>query len=264
MVDEAQILASSQTRLLPQEIDLVIIYEDEWFVAVDKSAGMVVHPGSGNPDGTLVNALLFHLSNLSEGSAPDRPGIVHRLDKNTSGVVIAAKTDEAHYGLARLFAQREVQKQYIGVCMGVRPQDSGIIDAPIGRRRGDPTRWGVRPGGKQAATEYSLLAHRSGTSLLRFLPRTGRTHQIRVHCSHSGFPIVADSLYGGGRERTKNLDPVDRPFAHKVLGCFARHALHAHRIRFIHPMTGAEIDLAAPLPTDFRRATSLFGWSDEE
>jgi 23S rRNA pseudouridine1911/1915/1917 synthase len=258
-VGEDRLMQSTERSLEPQDIALEILYEDEHFVVIDKPAGLVVHPGSGNRDGTVANALLFHIDSLSSGTEEDRPGIVHRLDKQTSGVLIAAKQDAAHAALAALFSERKVQKEYLGICIGARPKDSGSIDAPIGRGRNDPLRFSVRPNGRQARTDYRLCAHRGGISCIAIHPLTGRTHQIRVHCAWAGFPIVEDPQYGGDKKRVILLPPLDRPFAYKVFGCFDRHALHARRLSFVHPFTGKEVCFEAPLPEDFRSAVSLFG-----
>jgi 23S rRNA pseudouridine1911/1915/1917 synthase len=251
---------STPGRVEAQNIPLDILYEDEYLLAVNKPAGLVVHPGSGNPEGTLVNALVYHVRSLSGGYLPDRPGIVHRLDKNTSGVLLVAKTDRVHAALGDLFARRRVDKEYVGVCMGRRPPDEGMIDAPIGRSRREPLTRTVRADGKKALTEYHLLCYRSGVSLLGFKIHTGRTHQIRVHCRHEGFPVLADREYGGGREAVKRLEPLERPFAYAVFNCFDRQALHARRLSCTHPVTGAGLTVEAPLPEDFRGAVAVFGY----
>lgn len=257
-LDEEALTSAAEIHVEPQEIPIDILYEDKYFVAVNKPAGMVVHPGSGNRDNTLVNALLFHMDSISSGSGKERPGIVHRLDKDTSGLIIAAKNDEAHNALAGLFADRNVKKEYTGFCIGTHPKDEDTIEGPIGRKKNDPIRYCVQKNGKEAVTEYKLLSHKSGISLLRFHPRTGRTHQIRIHCSHCGFPVVQDNLYGGGKKKVLNLQPLDRPFAYKIFGCFSRHALHARRLSFIHPFTRENISLEAPFPEDFQKAVEAF------
>jgi 23S rRNA pseudouridine1911/1915/1917 synthase len=243
-----------------ENLPLSVLYEDGSCLAVDKASGVVVHPGNGNRTGTLVNALLYHLGrNLSEGSLPERPGIVHRLDKGTSGVLLIAKTNAAHAALARAFARREVKKEYLGFCLGVPSEAAGTIDIPLARSRKDPLKRAPDRRGKISVTEFSLLAARSGVALVKFMPRTGRTHQIRVHCSNRGFPILADSLYGGGSGRLPQISPEFRPFAARMLGCFARHALHAWRITFPHPVSNEPITVEAPLPDDFRRALAEMG-----
>jgi 23S rRNA pseudouridine1911/1915/1917 synthase len=239
---------------------LSVLYEDDFYLAVDKAAGIVVHPGSGNRSGTLVNALLYHLGkNLSSGSHPERPGIVHRLDKETSGVILVAKTNAAHAALASAFAGREVKKEYLGFCMGVPQEAAGAIDLPLARSRKDPLKRSPDPLGKSSRTEFRLLAAHSGISLVQFMPRTGRTHQIRVHCSSRGFPILGDTLYGGGPGRLPQLPPEYRPFAARMLGCFKRQALHSWRITFSHPFSKEPITVVAPLPEDFQRGLGEMG-----
>jgi 23S rRNA pseudouridine1911/1915/1917 synthase len=196
---------------------------------------------------------------LSDGSAADRPGIVHRLDKDTSGVLMVARTNPAHHALARLFMRREVEKRYLALCAGAVPKERDRIEAPVGRSRTDPLRFCVRAGGLSAATEYSLLHHACGISVLSLRLLTGRTHQIRVHCSHKGFPVLGDGVYGGGREIVMKIPPAERPFAYKIFKCFGRQALQAHTIAFSHPFTGEKLELRAPLPEDFRRALVILG-----
>ncbi len=257
-LDEDALTSVNEINLEPQNIPLDILYEDDHFVAINKPAGMVVHPGSGNREGTMVNALLYHMDSLSEGSARERPGVVHRLDKNTSGVIVAAKNDTAHNSLAALFAERKIDKEYLGFCIGRQPKEQDCIDAPIGRKKNDPLRFCVRQDGKEAQTEYTLLDYKSGISHVTFHPKTGRTHQIRIHCSHSGFAVVQDNLYGGDKKKIMHLQPLDRPFAYAVFKCFSRHALHARRLSFVHPFTEKEVSFEAPLPEDFRKAVELF------
>jgi 23S rRNA pseudouridine1911/1915/1917 synthase len=245
--------------LEPQNIPLAILYEDEFVLAIDKPAGLVVHPGNGNWTGTLVNALLYRNGALAAGYSPERPGLVHRLDKETSGVLLVAKTDPAHSSLARAFASRAIKKRYVGFCFGVPQDPHGIIDIALARSRKEPVKRIADKAGKSSQTEYHVLGSRAGISFIQFLPHTGRTHQIRVHCSVSGFPIVADSLYGGGKERLQRLAPLDRPFASSILHCFNRHALHARSITFINPFTQKEMTIVAPLPEDFQSGLRLFG-----
>jgi 23S rRNA pseudouridine1911/1915/1917 synthase len=244
----------------PEDIPLSILYEDEYYAAVDKPAGLVVHPGCGNRSGTLVNALLYHRGkSLSEGSAASRPGIVHRLDKDTSGVIVVAKTNAAHAALAAAFASREVRKKYIAFCIGRPRTPEGVIDMPLGRSRNDRKKRAPAASGKSSSTGYRVLDYRSGITLVELSPHTGRTHQIRVHCAASGFPVVADTLYGGGKERLKHIAPADRPFAESVQHCFTRQALHAAEIIFTHPFLKKEMTVRAPLPPDFRNALALIG-----
>jgi len=260
--DRIEVVRSAMVRdikLAPQNIPLDILYEDEHFVAVNKPSGLVVHPGNGVADGTLVNALLYQIGTLSEGSASDRPGIVHRLDKETSGVMIVAKTNNAHVAMASAFANRLVEKHYVGFCFGEPSESHGRIDLPLERSHRDPLKRTCSKNGKPSLTEYWLLRYRAGISAMYFKLHTGRTHQIRVHCSSKGFPILADSLYGGGKERLMRVAPVDRPFAAKIFKSFSRQALHARYLSFIHPFTGLRGSIEAPFPEDFNMAMIHFG-----
>jgi 23S rRNA pseudouridine1911/1915/1917 synthase len=242
-----------------EDIPVVTLYEDDWLIAVDKPAGLVVHPGISNRSGTLVNALVYRGAALSNGSSSDRPGIVHRLDKETSGVMIVAKTNAAHAALARAFASRTIKKEYVGFCVGVPRMTEGTIDVALGRSRSNPVKRKPDAAGKASQTGYRVIGSRNGISLVRFRPQTGRTHQIRVHCSSRGFPIVADELYGGGPKRIQRLSPLFRPFALSIFECFSRHALHARSINFLHPMLEKELKVEAPFPEDFRKALEIFG-----
>ena len=260
--DRIEVVRSALVRdikLAPQNIPLDILYEDEYLVAVNKPSGLVVHPGNGVRDGTLVNALLYQIGTLSEGSASDRPGIVHRLDKETSGAMIVAKTNNAHAAMASAFANRSVEKHYVGFCFGEPSESHGRIDLPLERSHRDPFKHTCSKGGKPSLTEYWLLRHRAGISAIYFKLHTGRTHQIRVHCSSKGFPILADSLYGGGKERLMRVSPLDRPFAAKIFKSFSRQALHARYLSFVHPFTGLRIHIEAPFPGDFNEAMAHFG-----
>jgi 23S rRNA pseudouridine1911/1915/1917 synthase len=245
---------------LPQDIPLDILYEDGHIAVINKPAGLVVHPGCGNPDGTLVNALLYRFgAGVSSGFESYRPGIVHRLDKDTSGALIVAKTDAAHAAFADLFLSRAIEKTYVGFCVGARPPQSGVIDLPLAASPRERTKRAVDTRrGKPAVTEYSLMGFNSGIALMEFTLHTGRTHQIRVHCSHKGFPIVGDDLYGGTRETALKIPPMERPFAYRVFKCFERQALHALSLSFIHPLTKESIKITATYPEDFNRALGIF------
>ena len=244
----------------PQDIPLDILYEDEFFAVINKPAGLVVHPGNGNADGTVVNALLHRFGGgVSSGSDASRPGIVHRLDKDTTGALIVAKTDAAHAALAELFASRTIKKVYAGFCVGARPAETEVIDLPLSRSRRDPAKRAVDRQGSQAITEYTLKAYNCGISLMEFILHTGRTHQIRVHCAHKGFPIVRDNLYGGSQDKILKIPPMERPFAHKIFKCFARQALHARSLAFKHPFTKENFEITAPYPSDFESALEMLG-----
>jgi 23S rRNA pseudouridine1911/1915/1917 synthase len=227
-----------ELSLAPEPIPLDILYEDEFLLAVNKPAGMVVHPAPGHPSGTFVNALLFHCQNI----VPDgtlRPGIVHRLDKDTSGVLIAAKTSSTHQALVEQFSSRTVTKTYLAICHGTpRP---GILSAPIGRHPSHRKEMAIVPTGKEAITEFQVLAVHKHLSLVRALPKTGRTHQIRVHLKHLGASVLGDTVYG-------------TPDA-------CRHMLHAHKLSFSHPVTHQLLTFTAPLPLDFQQQALAFNYS---
>lgn len=223
-------------RAEPEAIPLSILYEDSDLVAIDKPAGMVVHAGAGVHAGTLVNALLHHYGALSAVGGALRPGIVHRLDRYTSGVLLVAKNDAAHHALAAQFSSRKVEKVYLALVHGSVKAESGRIDRPIARDPVRRTRMTARLNqGRSAWTEYRVLRRFSGLTLLEARIGTGRTHQIRVHLSSIGHPVVGDTLYGA-----PGLAPLDRYF------------LHAQRIRFRQPSSGEEITVEAPLPVELR------------
>lgn len=248
------------TTIQPQDdVPFDVVYEDEYIIAVNKPAGVVVHPGNGVHDGTLVNGLMNRFETLSDGFSSERPGIVHRLDKETSGVLVVAKTNQAHAAMASLFQSREIKKTYLAFCLGCPSEYKGMIDLPLARSRQDPIKRAASNHGKDARTEYEVIKYKSGIAAICFKPLTGRTHQIRVHASSRGFPIVADRLYGGGKEHLLKIPPLDRPFAHSILKCFNRHALHAATLSFIHPVTKKTMFITAPLPREFCDACFCFG-----
>ncbi len=241
-VDPAQPAA---LRAAPEAIPLDILYEDEDLVAVNKPAGMVVHAGAGVHSGTLVNALLHRFGALSAAGGPLRPGIVHRLDRYTSGVLLAAKNDAAHRQLAAQFSGRRVEKVYLALVHGRAPQESGRIERPIARDPVRRTRMTTRlAGGRAARSDYRVLRRFERFTFLEVRIGTGRTHQIRVHLASIGHPIVGDPLYGAPA-RVEGMPPLGRYF------------LHAHRIRFERPSTGEETVVEAPLPAE------LTAWMEE-
>ncbi|HYE00706.1 MAG TPA: RluA family pseudouridine synthase [Alphaproteobacteria bacterium] len=233
----------------PQPMDLAIVYEDAALLVVDKPAGLVVHPAAGNPDGTLVNGLLAHCgASLSGIGGVARPGIVHRLDKDTSGLMVVAKSDAAHHGLAAQFADRTLSRTYQAVVWGLPNPTAGEVDAPIGRDPRDRQRMAVvARGGKHAVTRYRTLQRAGGRACLvecRLL--TGRTHQIRVHLGHIGHPLVGDPLYG----RRRIPGGIKDDPAATAVAAFPRQALHAVALTFRHPLTGETLQFASPLPQD--------------
>lgn len=247
---EVEIPPAVDTFAKPENIPLDIIYEDDDIVVVNKPAGMVVHPAAGHPDGTLVNALLYHCKNLSGIGGELKPGIVHRLDLGTSGAIIAAKNDGAHKNIAAQFKARTVTKIYLALVFGSMRTNNGKFDSVIGRSTGDRKRMSGRTKkGRAALTEWKVLERFGGDlSWLEIHLRTGRMHQIRVHFSESGHPLVGDPLYGGNR---KALRISDGPMRDAVVN-FSRPALHAWRLCIDHPKTGKRLEFTANLPTDIR------------
>ena len=227
-----------QTGLFPEDIPVPVVYEDDYLLVVDKPAGLVVHPGAGNTSGTLVNALLGR--GISGGEDPDRPGVVQRLDRDTSGLMVLAKDEDAYAGLVAALSARRVKRQYRAVVVGLGLPATGTVDSPIGRHPSNPTLMtaGV---GRQAVTHFEVLSEASGHSMLEVRLETGRTHQIRVHLSAIGFPVYADPLYG---------TPVPD----------ARLWLHAERLGFEHPVTGEALEFESEIPEDLREVASSLGF----
>ena len=223
---------------VPEDIPLDIIYEDDDVVVLNKARGMVVHPAPGNYTGTLVNALLFHCKNLSGINSAIRPGIVHRLDKDTSGIMIVAKNDAAHIALSQQIQSKTAQRTYLAVVRGNIKTDSGTIETQIARDKNDRKKMAVvKEGGRDAVTDYEVLERFGKYTLVRCKLRTGRTHQIRVHMEYLGYPLVGDPKYS----------PMKTPFAIKG------QALHSHTLEFTHPRTGERLKFEAPLPEDMHK-----------
>ncbi len=230
-----------------EAIPLEIVYEDDELLVVNKPGGLVVHPGHGRPDGTLVNALLGRRTTLSTLGGPDRPGIVHRLDRETSGLLIVAKTDTAHGALSKAFATRKIRKRYEALVWGHPDPADGIIEKQIGRSRSNPVMMSIRGrGGREALTHYNTRERLTGFSQLTLRPTTGRTHQLRVHLKSIGHPIVGDARYGG-RLWKGVLDPLKR----KALKAFEQLALHAAGLAFENPVAGRSLEFEARLPDEF-------------
>jgi 23S rRNA pseudouridine1911/1915/1917 synthase len=243
-----------ESRAAPQPIPLVLVHEDKHVFVVDKPAGLVVHPGAGNPDQTLQNALLALDPTLA---ALPRAGIVHRLDKDTSGLLVVARTLPAHTALVRMIGERDVHREYEAICRGVMTA-GGTVDAPIDRHPTDRVRMTVREGGREAVTHYRVIRRFRAHTHVRVQLETGRTHQIRVHLAHAGFPIVGDRVYGGRLTLPKGASETLR----QALRDFPRQALHASRLQFDHPVTGKPIECLSPLPADMRGLLDVLAAED--
>lgn len=244
----------SPPDLVPEPLALSILYEDASLIVINKAPGMVVHPAPGNPSGTLVNALLHHCKDLQAIHGMPRPGIVHRLDKGTSGVMVVAKNEWAYQQLAKQFKNRTVEKVYLGIVYGKFNQDEGSIEAEIGRHPKERKRMSIRTRrGRPALTQWRVLERLGGFALLEVFPQTGRTHQIRVHLSSIGHPLIGDPLYGRKGRAGLTHDPLLRGCTERM----NRQALHAYRIRFSHPSTGERVEFVAPLPDDMK---ALLDW----
>ena len=239
--------ASEAVGLEPEEGELALLHEDDDIVALDKPAGLAVHRGAGRPAGTLANRLLARYPEMAEVGGPGRPGIVHRLDLDTTGVMVVARTPAAYLALGEAFAERRVAKTYLAVAYGAPRPPAGRIDRPLGRHPRDRKRMAVRADGRPAVTDYRTLDGEEGVSVLALDLITGRTHQIRVHLKAAGHPLVGDPVYGEARWR--GLSPARQV----VLKRFPRPALHAWRIALDHPISGQRIELEAPPPEDLRR-----------
>ncbi|NIQ93687.1 MAG: RluA family pseudouridine synthase [Desulfuromonadales bacterium] len=236
---------------LPEDIPLDILYEDSDLVVVDKPPGMVVHPAAGHASGTLVNALLHHCRDLSGIGGELRPGIVHRLDKDTSGVLVAAKSDAAHQGLGRQFKEHSIDRRYVAVVSGLVAEDSGTVDRPIGRHPVHRKKMSTSArGGRRAVTRWQVLKRydRDSLSLIELTLETGRTHQIRVHLSEMNHPVLGDPVYS----RAARINALADTGLRRLAGQLGRQALHARLLGFIHPVSGEKLQFEAPLPQDMQ------------
>jgi 23S rRNA pseudouridine1911/1915/1917 synthase len=241
-------------ELTPEAIPLNIVYEDDELIVVNKPAGMVVHPGAGVESGTLAHALVYHFNSLSGTAGRTRPGIVHRLDKETSGLLVVAKNDVSHERLSDQFRDRQVFKMYIALVYGRMSQEHGEIDARIGRSPHNRTRMSVLRGGagRTAHTIFNVAERHQDFTLLNVQIKTGRTHQIRVHLAHIGHPVVGDSTYGGGRENS-----IRDPEIRRVVQSLGRQFLHSAELAFTHPRSAERLKFTAALPGEL--ATFLLG-----
>lgn len=240
------------TAAVPEDIPIDVIYEDEWLLVVNKPAGMVVHPAPGHSGGTLVNALLHHVGRLSSVGGVQRPGIVHRLDKDTSGLVIVAKEEGAHRRLSNAVARRGIDRRYLAACWGHLPAERMLIEAEVGRHPTDRKRMAVVAGGRAAVSEIERLERWTAADYMAVRLQTGRTHQIRVHLRHIGHPVVGDSQYGG--EWARGFSGSGGRWALGLASRVRRQFLHAAELRFAHPVEDREMRFSAPLPEDLEAA----------
>lgn len=236
-----------------EDIPLDVLYEDAWLAVINKPAGMVVHPSRGHWSGTLTSALQFHFDQLSGAGGPTRPGIVHRLDRDTSGVMVVAKNDQTHMLLAEQFERRTIEKEYFAIVVGTPEVDRDVIERPVGPHPYHREKMAIRrdhPSSRHATTYYEVAQHFAGFTALKVLPRTGRTHQIRLHLCSIGCHILCDKLYGG-RSQITRAELLRQPPDDSVL--LARQALHARRLKLAHPHTGQPLESVAPLPADMEQ-----------
>lgn len=247
------------SEVVPQDIPIDIIYEDEWLLAINKQTGIVCHPAHASQSGTIANAVAYHAKQLSHGEDPFRPGILHRLDKNTTGVLLIAKTDEAHWRVSLQFERRTVKKEYVAVCEGVITLDGDVINKPLAphpettKRMVLPSQNMPRQGMfKEAITEYKVESRYRGYSLVRLFPRTGRTHQLRVHMASIGHPIVGDMLYGG-----RPVSEFDLAGSGSNEAIVNHQALHAARLSLMHPIREIQLTIEAPVSGKITRIIEL-------
>ncbi|PKN60706.1 MAG: RluA family pseudouridine synthase [Deltaproteobacteria bacterium HGW-Deltaproteobacteria-11] len=244
---DCAIAPANEYDVVPEDIPLSVIYEDASLLVVDKPAGMVVHPAAGHHQGTLVHAMLFHCWDLSGIGGVLRPGIVHRLDKDTSGLIMAAKSDRAHQALTEQFKLRQVKKTYLALAYGDVKEDQGLIDLPVGRHPQDRKKMSTQSRrGREAATRWQVQERYGAATLLEVDIETGRTHQIRVHLHAIGHPVVGDSVYGGARR----VNAVAEPLLRAVLKTMKRQALHSAHLSFSHPLTGDALAFSSSPPAD--------------
>ena len=253
---EVSVPPRRRTRLAPEAQPLVVVHEDEHLLVLEKPPGLVVHPGAGVQSGTLVNALLHHAPEIAAVGGEGRPGVVHRLDRDTSGLLVVAKTEPAYLALVEALRGREVKRIYHAIVWGDPGPDAGVIELPIGRDPKDRKRMAVvrGPAGKPARTRWRVLERYGLATLLEARLETGRTHQIRVHMSAVRHPVVGDPTYGGRVKKMLSLRQSERSLADALLRLLRRQALHAAELEFVHPMTGVRLRFRSEPPQDFREA----------
>ena len=239
-----------ESKVVPEDIPINIVYEDDYLMLINKPYDMVVHPAGGHPSGTLVNALAFHCQNLSQVNGPLKAGIVHRLDRDTSGIMLTIKSDAVHSHIAMQFEKRYVRKEYLAVVEGELMLDSDEISLPIARHKIDSQKMAVRHDiGKEAVSIYEVIERFRGYTLVKIMPKTGRTHQIRVHMRAIGHPVVADFMYGS-QESCYLSDLLQKEREPGELPIIERQALHAHRIEFFHPIQNKKMEFEVDMPED--------------
>lgn len=247
-----------RSRLVAEPMPLTIVFEDDDVLVLDKPAGLVVHPGAGVSTGTLVHALLHHAPAIAAVGGEGRPGIVHRLDRDTTGLMVVAKSEPAFLALVEALRQRDVRRTYRAIVWGDPGPEEGVIDLPLGRDPRNRTRMAVvRGGGREAVTRWRVLERYGPASLLELGLETGRTHQIRVHLAALRMPVMGDPAYGGRVRKSLSLRPAERSLADALLRGLARQALHAVRLEFEHPVSGERLAFESPIPEDFTRALEL-------
>lgn len=241
-----------------ENIPLDIIYEDQYLAVINKPAGMVTHPAIANRSGTLVNALLYHFKNLPIADAPERPGIVHRLDKNTTGLLIVGKEEKAFKKLQQMMSERLISRQYLALICGHLKETEGTIETNIGRSTRDRKKMAVlKTQGRSAITTYRMTKRYRTYDLLEVSLMTGRTHQIRVHFAHLGHPVFGDPEYGGRDKWHRGIFAPERPLGKKLLGILKRQALHAQKLSLNHPVSGEKLEFSVPPPADFQSLLDL-------
>ena len=244
--------------LVPEDLPLAVVYEDDSLLVVDKPAGMVVHPAAGHLRGTLANAIAARISIAGSGLDPVRPGIVHRLDRGTSGLIVVAKTFSAHQKLAAQIKSRSAGRTYLALTLGHWLAVEGTIDAPLGRSPSDRKKMTVTGSrSRPAVTHYRVTESYPAAELVQVRLETGRTHQIRVHFSHSGHPVLGDSLYGGGKSAISGVSTKYKLIVQRAIEACGRQALHACRLSFEHPVSGERLDFTSGLPQDFEKALAV-------